>query len=424
MALEVTEIKVKDKITIGTQELTSAVTSVGGTGTVAGLTLSGTVTTTGNLTLGGTLSTPVSTINDSTTVGQNLVKLANPSAIRFIRINETNTVDALSNTDFRTAIGANTDLGITAGTTDGPIVTSSTGNNATLPLASTTASGVLSNAAQTIGGEKTFANGVVTGSGSETWRIQTGATTFSIQSVASGVATTRLSVNTSGLLTSVTNTNWDAAYTHSQVTTGAVHGATTVGNSFFRLTNPSAIRFPRINANNTVTALSDADFITAIGAANVITKYRATQQGAGSTAVATVTSITLLANQYYHLDVTGMWSKSSTSANTAPVISIAVDNEVGTPTINGRFEWLNTSSATAYTVSNTNGSILTNTTARGFTAATATSAAITTTPWGLKAFFYAGTSDKILTFYVRQSSSASGVVNVDNIAIKATRVVA
>jgi hypothetical protein len=186
-------------------------------------------------------------------------------------------------------------------------------------------------------------------------------------------------------------------------------------------------------ATSTYPSLTELSYVKGVTSAiqtqinnkvDVITKYRATQQGAGSTAVATVTSITLLANNYYHLDVTGMWSKSSTSASTAPVISIAVDNVVGTPTINGRFEWLNTSSATAYTVSNTNGSILTNTTARGFTAATATTVAITTTPFGLKAFFYAGTSNKILTFYVRQSSSASGVVSVDNISITATKVVA
>jgi C1q domain len=50
----------------------AAVTSVGGTGTVAGITLSGTVTSTGNLTLGGTLSVPIANISatgttDSTT---------------------------------------------------------------------------------------------------------------------------------------------------------------------------------------------------------------------------------------------------------------------------------------------------------------------------------------------------------------------
>jgi len=41
-------------------------------------------------------------------------------------------------------------------------------------------------------------------------------------------------------------------------------GVTYVGNSFFTLTNPSAITFPMINANNTVTALSAANFKTAI----------------------------------------------------------------------------------------------------------------------------------------------------------------
>lgn len=82
------------------------VTSVSGTGTVAGLSLSGTVTTSGNLTLSGALSTPVSTINDSTTVGQNLVKLTNPSAITFLRVNADNTVSTLDAATFRTAIGA------------------------------------------------------------------------------------------------------------------------------------------------------------------------------------------------------------------------------------------------------------------------------------------------------------------------------
>ena len=46
-------------------------------------------------------------------------------------------------------------------------------------------------------------------------------------------------------------------------------GATTVGASMFALTNPSAITFVRINANNTVSALSAADFRTAIGATTV-----------------------------------------------------------------------------------------------------------------------------------------------------------
>lgn len=46
----------------------------------------------------------------------------------------------------------------------------------------------------------------------------------------------------------------------------AALGGTTAGKSLFQLANPSAIRFPRINADNTATLLSDADFRTAIGA--------------------------------------------------------------------------------------------------------------------------------------------------------------
>jgi hypothetical protein len=126
----------RSDIGAGTSSTTGTVTSVGGTGTVAGLTLSGTVTTTGNLTLGGTLSTPVSTINDSTTVGQNLVKLANPSAIRFIRINANNTVDALTNANFRTAIGAGTGNGTVTSVTGTSPVASSGGTAPAISLAS------------------------------------------------------------------------------------------------------------------------------------------------------------------------------------------------------------------------------------------------------------------------------------------------
>lgn len=43
-------------------------------------------------------------------------------------------------------------------------------------------------------------------------------------------------------------------------------GATTVGGNIFTLANPSAIRFLRLNADNTVSALDAATFRTAIGA--------------------------------------------------------------------------------------------------------------------------------------------------------------
>jgi len=60
-------------------------------------------------------------------------------------------------------------------------------------------------------------------------------------------------------------------------------GATTVGSNFFTLTNPSAIRFPRINADNTVSSLTDSEFRTAIGAGTGAGSVTSVATGAGLT---------------------------------------------------------------------------------------------------------------------------------------------
>lgn len=56
-------------------------------------------------------------------------------------------------------------------------------------------------------------------------------------------------------------------------------GATTVGSNIFTVTNPSAVRFLRVNADNTVTLLSAADFRTAIGAVGGTLATRETPSG-------------------------------------------------------------------------------------------------------------------------------------------------
>jgi hypothetical protein len=61
----------------------------------------------------------------------------------------------------------------------------------------------------------------------------------------------------------------------------ATIGATTVGSNLFTLTNPSAVTFPRFNADNSVSALDAATFRTAIGA------------GTGSGTVTSVAALTL-----------------------------------------------------------------------------------------------------------------------------------
>jgi hypothetical protein len=73
-------------------------------------------------------------------------------------------------------------------------------------------------------------------------------------------------------------------------------GATTVGSNLFTLTNPSAVTFLRLNADNTVTALSAIDFRTAIGAGSAVledTLATVTGRGATTTTAITIPSATL-----------------------------------------------------------------------------------------------------------------------------------
>jgi hypothetical protein len=129
------------------------VTEVNGTGTVAGLTLTGSVTGAGDLTLGGTLSVDLTSMvtgvlplanMTGTTVGKNVLNLTNPSAIRFLRLNADNTVDALSDSAFRTAIGVGAGSGTVtqvdgAGTVAGLTLTGSVTTTGSLTLGGTLA---------------------------------------------------------------------------------------------------------------------------------------------------------------------------------------------------------------------------------------------------------------------------------------------
>jgi hypothetical protein len=83
--------------------------------------------------------------------------------------------------------------------------------------------------------------------------------------------TTSITNNSSNWNTAYTDRlKWDGGSTGLVAATGRTSlGGTTVGQSMFTLTNPSAITFPRFNADNSVTALSSANFRTAIGAGTV-----------------------------------------------------------------------------------------------------------------------------------------------------------
>lgn len=110
--------------------------------------------------------------------------------------------------------------------------------------------------------------------------------------------------------------NWDSAYTDRLKwdggSTGLVAatgrtslGATTAGSNLFTLTNPSAITFIRINADNSVSALDASTFRTAIGA------------GTGSGTVTSVAAITLGTSG---TDL----SSSVATGTTTPVITLNV----------------------------------------------------------------------------------------------------
>lgn len=83
--------------------------------------------------------------------------------------------------------------------------------------------------------------------------------------------TTSITNNSSNWNTAFTDRlKWDGGSTGLVAATGRTSlGGTTIGQSMFTLTNPSAITFPQFNADNTITALSASSFRGAIGAGTV-----------------------------------------------------------------------------------------------------------------------------------------------------------
>lgn len=83
--------------------------------------------------------------------------------------------------------------------------------------------------------------------------------------------TTSIPNNSSNWNTAFTDRlKWDGGSTGLTPSTGRTSlGGTTIGQSMFTLTNPSAITFPRFNADNTVEARSAANFRSDIGAGTV-----------------------------------------------------------------------------------------------------------------------------------------------------------
>ena len=155
----------------------------------------------------------------------------------------------------------------------------------------------------------------------------TGTVTSVGMTVPTGLSVSGSPVTNSGTLaveltagysipTTASQTNWNTAYsdrlkwdggsTGLTASTGRTSlGGSTVGQNFFTLTNPTSVTFPRINADNTVSALDATTFRTAIGAGTSSTTGTVTSVTGGSYLTGgTITS-------------SGTLAVDATSANTA-----------------------------------------------------------------------------------------------------------
>jgi hypothetical protein len=95
-------------------------------------------------------------------------------------------------------------------------------------------------------------------------------------------------------------------------------GATTAGSNLFTLTNPSAVTFLRVNADNTVSALNASDFRTAIGANSGETS---TNQSLSGTTGCTI-------------DVAAATVHILTLSNATTISSITYNNRSNNPAVN------------------------------------------------------------------------------------------
>ena len=211
--------------------------------------------------------------------------------------------------------------------TNVPVLVSSAGTNGYYYVVTTAGSTNLNGITDWAIGDWAIFNGTVwqkidqtntvTSVNGQTGAVSVGTVTSVAMTVPTGLSISGTPITTSGTLaltlttgysipTTASQTNWDSAYTQRLqwdggstnlvAATGRTSlGGTTVGQSMFTLTNPSAITFPQFNADNTVSALDAASFRTAIGAGTSSTTGTVTSVGGtgtvnGITLTGTVTS--------------------------------------------------------------------------------------------------------------------------------------
>jgi hypothetical protein len=109
-------------------------------------------------------------------------------------------------------------------------------------------------------------------------------------------------------------------------------GATTVGSNLFTLTNPSAITFLRVNADNTVSALNATDFRTAIGAGTSSTTGTVTSVSGTGTVSGLTLSGTVTTSGNLTLGGTLSVTASNFASQTAATFLAAPNGAAGVPT--------------------------------------------------------------------------------------------
>lgn len=196
-------------------------------------------------------------------------------------------------------------------------------------------------------------------------------------------------------------------------------GASSIG-TLSTATYPSLTELSYVKG---VTSAIQTQLGNKLDSTQIVDTYKSTQTTSNSTTPVSYHTITLLPNHYYQIFVQGIWSKLATTASVGAVISVTCNSLTGSPTWHGAFEWLQNTTATAYTVENNVVNLVTSGGTVGFTT-TATTGAVGGTYWGMKGLIYTGTTDnKTLTFTIACSTApTTGSVALDRIAITAVRV--